>query len=229
MLNIDIMDDETYYKELMLKKDIKYRELEDIVEQKAFMMIKQRQTQALLKKGCHPNTVLQQEYNIMVKLEKDVQIDKEYTVLTDYMYLSVCPPEGTPLEVLHKAIEKYLKKVKILEYLYVIEQRGEVDEEIGQGLHAHILIYHTYTSYSSLKRDYYNTFKNIIDIHHKLTYKWLNIKHNNTDQDVRNRIEYMTGVKKDEVKQKKQIYDKIYREKFNLKQSYGNLQIQPPP
>lgn len=211
---------ETGYDEKFI---LKLKKINETVKQKTFMMIEQRTTNAMLKKGTYPDVEIQEKYNAMIELERHIETDKEYKVLTDYMYLSVCPPEGTPLEILHKAVKKYLTKVKILEYSYIIKQEGENEDDIGKGLCAHIIIYHTYQKYSDFKRDFYNTFKNIIDTSHKLTPKWLNIRHCNTDQDALDRIEYMTGAKNDE--HKKQEMDILYRQKYNLQNMYGDLSI----
>lgn len=140
--------------------------------------------------------------------------------LTSYMFLTICPPDDTPIGIFLTLIQKYLKRTNILRYIYVIEQRAETQDQLGKGLHCHILIYHKYDRYASLKRDFHNSFKSIIDTDHPNAYKWLNIKHNNTDQDALKRIEYMIGEKKDEVKHKKQEMDKIYRHRFNLEPFY---------
>jgi len=192
----------------------------EVADKKIRARLLERQRLLLLRLQEHPDKKLQQIYNEVKSLEDRIETKTQFSILTDYMFLTICPPDDTPLSALQEKLSKYCKKVKVLKYLYVIEQRGEDETEIGKGLHAHILILHTYLKFSDLKREFHNTFKNLIDIHHEHTDRWLNIKHCKTDDDARNRITYMTGMKKDECKHQKQSMDVVYRNKNKIEKFY---------
>jgi len=107
-----------------------------------------------------------------------------------------------------------------LDYLLVFEQRANVVSNAGDGLHIHFIIKNKYPKYCKLKKHLMGTFENMVG-----NERHINIKNCKHSTDVSNRIEYMTGKKEGEEKQKKQEIDKIFRERWNIEDYYGNINI----
>ncbi len=69
-----------------------------------------------------------------------------------------------------------------------------------------------------VKKNSKNTFKNIAKVDNPAI---LNIQHIGADF-AKDKDEYMTQVKDDEIKAEKQVIDKFFRNKMNLKHVYGS-------
>jgi len=155
--------------------------------------------------------------------------EEDTTKLTEYMFITISPPSTVSLNESHSVFKKFIKKTNFKEYLYVIEQRGESDDDVGRGIHYHALVRTSYDRFSALRRDTHNTFKNIINLDDEKIRKHINeiinFKNCRDMTDVKNRIEYMTGIKKPVSKQIRQKYDTIFRNNNNLQSYYGNLHI----
>lgn len=138
---------------------------------------------------------------------------KPYT----HLFITINPPPSYNLKDFLNTIQKTIKKNWIEGYLYVIEQRGENDEEIGKGFHTHILIkLIDHKRRSQIDREIKNTWKNILDVDN---YHILNIKYIDDDEQKRKQ-KYMLSLKSEEVKHLKQKYDIIFRQKNNLQKFY---------
>lgn len=146
-------------------------------------------------------------------------------IKTDMMYITIRPDEKrSSLPLLVKKMEKVVKKVWIKNYLYVFEQTGMNDEEIGKGYHCHLLLHHDSDKkkWSEFKNEIANTFNNMLEAKVGLDYKNC-LK----QQAYLNFSNYLLG-KKDtkklgkETKAIKQQYDIPFREINNLKPFYTN-------
>lgn len=138
---------------------------------------------------------------------------KPYT----HLFITVNPPPSYNLKDFLNTIQKTIKKNWIEGYLYVIEQRGEKEEEIGKGFHTHILIkLIDHKRKSQIDREIKNTWKNILDVDN---YHILNIKYIDDDEQKRKQ-KYMLTQKSEEIKHLKQKYDIIFRQKENLQKFY---------
>ncbi|WP_445772308.1 hypothetical protein, partial [Rheinheimera sp.] len=119
-------------------------------------------------------------------------------------------------------IEKTLQTTKGLKlwiegYLYVLEQRGENEIEIGKGFHTHILIkLNGHKKKSHIDRELKNQWKNILDTEN---YHIFNIKYIDNEEQLRKQ-KYILGTKSEQSKHLKQEYDIIWRERNNLKKYY---------
>lgn len=157
------------------------------------------------------------EYKAWAKV-KDV--DREETlILADVMFLTYNPRVDVTLKQAHKAVKDFLDKKNITNYIYVIEQRGASEQNMGD-FHFHILHYHRYDRASHYKRETQSSFRKTC-----FSEKWncLNMKPCRTEQDVRNRMKYILGEKKDTDglnKHAKQQIDKVFRDKYMLKDYY---------
>ena len=106
-----------------------------------------------------------------------------------------------------KNIQKAMTKKWIEKYEYVIEQRGETEEEAGKGIHVHYLITGK-KPYSQIQRELANTLQ--------VDKAYIHVKPANNIDGLRS---YMAGQKTDE-KLKKVEIDKFFRTKHNIESYY---------
>lgn len=160
-------------------------------------------------------TKLYEKYNYNSKLEivSTRKVVKQYT----HLFITINPPPTLKLDIFINTINKTLSKNWIEGYIYVIEQRGENEEELGKGFHTHILIkLFQHKKQSEINREIKNTWKKILDIDN---YHILNIKFID-DAEQKRKQGYILGEKAEEIKHLKQKMDIIYREKNNLQKYY---------
>jgi len=166
---------------------------------------------------------LYEQYNYNSKLEivSTRKVVKQYT----HLFITINPPPTLKLDIFINTINKTLSKNWIDGYIYVIEQRGENEEDLGKGFHTHVLIkLLTHKKQSEINREIKNTWKKILDIDN---YHILNIKYID-DAEQKRKQGYILGTKKDVIKHVKQKMDIIYRQKNNLRKYYFlNYIIEP--
>lgn len=132
-----------------------------------------------------------------------------------YYFITICPYEDTSILSLIKVMDKVLKKKWITKYLYVYEQRQDQYDKPFFGIHTHIIVERTGIAKSDVIREVFNTAKSICGSKQSIDVKLLK-----TRRDLLVHINYILGTKSTSDKQKKQIIDKIFREKNNLKSHY---------
>lgn len=128
-------------------------------------------------------------------------------------------------------IKKLFKIAVISEGYLVFEQRGETQEEVGKGLHAHMLLFRNEEKYnhSKFKKRFlekliklkinknYTSIKQL-DYYCKqpqAIFSFQNIK----NETVKNKLKYIKG-NKENAKLTKVCYDKIFRNKYKLDDIY---------
>lgn len=166
---------------------------------------------------------LYEKYNYNSKLE--IVTTRKALSLYTHLFITINPPPTLKLDLFINAINKTLSKNWIDGYIYVIEQRGENEEDLGKGFHTHVLIkLLTHKKQSEINREIKNTWKKILDIDN---YHILNIKYID-DAEQKRKQGYILGTKKDVIKHVKQKMDIIYRQKNNLRKYYFlNYIIEP--
>lgn len=146
---------------------------------------------------------------------KSKGVKKEYS----HLFITVNPPPTLSLNDFLNQIDKTMTKNWIDSYVYVIEQRGENENDIGKGVHTHILLKLTkHKKQSEITREIKNTWKKVLDVDN---YHILNIKYID-DLEQKRKQNYILGTKTESVKHLKQAYDIIFR-KNNKLQKYYNL------
>jgi hypothetical protein len=140
---------------------------------------------------------------------KNIELNKEW------YFLTINPRPDITLQEFMKTIQKAVLKRWITYYIFVIEQRGENEEELGKGFHTHI-IFNKGIKHCKVVLEMANTFKKMCDTSN---YHLFNLK-NIGDEEKKRKIEYITGCKKDEQKHLKQQMDIIFRKRENLKSYY---------
>jgi hypothetical protein len=141
--------------------------------------------------------------------------------ITEYMFITVNPDPKYNLSVraMYDKLHKLCKSTRIIEYLFSIEQRGATKDEMGRGIHAHILIKHKFPKFCKLQQHFYNAFKTVIG-----NIKHIDIKYCKSVSDVIHRIEYIKGEKKDDLKFDKVEIDREWRRIWGIEDTYGYLE-----
>jgi len=147
-------------------------------------------------------------------LEKQEEIKNK----TKYIFLTINPnPQITFMEF-YRCIEKLMSKPWITKYLYVYEQRGETETEVGKGFHFHAIIEKpTNKSYQHMMRELASTANKVCDTSN---FHFYNVK-NISEEEKERKIVYITGSKADVSKHLKQNMDIIFRKNNNLKSHYN--------
>lgn len=142
--------------------------------------------------------------------------------LGNVIFITVNPRPDVSMVESKKVVEKIVKKKWVVDYMYVVEQRGIVESEMGKGHHYHLLIWREDGKKpSEIVREIRNTCKTICSVDNPSI---LNIK-NCKDEDIPKRVGYMIGdksVRDDPTKADKQSIDVVWREKNNLEKYYSH-------
>lgn len=135
-----------------------------------------------------------------------------------FYFITISPRDTTPYHEFKKAVDKYTQRKWVRSYVYVYEQRGMHDQELGKGIHMHMILVKPEKNFARLLKETKNTFKDLIDDNCSsaidIDGRYL--------RDLKNSITYILGKKKDPTKQLKQEMDKLWREKYNIKEYYVN-------
>lgn len=149
-----------------------------------------------------------------LKTLKKIKTTEEIIKNSNYVFITICPKQDDYLQ-LAKIIDKFIKLKFVKKYLYVFEQRydGENnDKQLGDGLHAHLLIDKGDYKPSHVRRDLTRICGElIVNIDIKM------IK----PSDLPKTENYLIGCKNDENKRKKQEQDKIWRQIMKMRDYYG--------
>lgn len=106
-----------------------------------------------LNKSVH--TPLQNLFNEVKEIRKSKNVSN---IKTDYFFVTINPDEEFAiLSKFVRALETIKKKKWINDLVYVFEQRGINDDEIGKGFHAHLIINRNGKSFSKFCREILNT------------------------------------------------------------------------
>lgn len=162
-------------------------------------------------------TAMQERFNYLRELRANT--NSNYWIL-----ITIRPKDETLVrlqEVTNRIVSKKWLKDKCL---YVYEQKGETIEELGQGMHVHILAKLIGMKHGNKQKSKKQCLDEIISTCR--TFK-LNIEDNCIDakvgpkRDVQQVIGYLTGVKASEEKHKAQKMDILWREKNGIISLYG--------
>ncbi len=157
------------------------------------------------------------DYENKVKAKIKEQVAEKHN--NDYVFVTINPNPNTDFATFRDKVEKFVKRNMFLDYRYVYEQRGAIDEQAGTGFHAHVLLKRNLDyKPSKIIVNTKNTFKGITDVNNP---KILNIQIIGKEFML-DKNEYITGVKTGEGKDEKQAVDKLWREQNNLQAVYGN-------
>lgn len=152
---------------------------------------------------------------------KELREFNDKNIKSDYVFVTVCPDPKLNVSILDilASIKKIDKKTWIKRKLYVIEQRGENEQELGKGTHLHFLLEKGDYRFSHVKREFGAAFVRMGDPSNP---GFLDIKMVK-EKDIPNWQNYITQRKKDPSKWIKQDMDKLFRQKYNIPDYYGKL------
>lgn len=196
------------------------REINEEFEAKAFQEV------LMSKMKSHFSKMIDEgEADNAIPLMKSINEEKakrdEETAKSDYAFITVNPKPDISLSEFKKVIEKSSQKTFIKKKLYVIEQRGEDDKELGKGFHMHMLINKGDYRNSHLRREFGRTFDKYCDISNPHCFNISLCK----EEDIIKRQNYMLNWKRDKMKHAKQLMDKVFRKKFGIADHYGEVFI----
>ena len=140
---------------------------------------------------------------------------------SNFLFITVNPKPAILLPEFMNICSKVMTKPWINKYLYVLEQRGENDDDTGRGFHFHCLIDKGDYRFSHARREFVSSFRKICDTQNYHTFNFAYCK----EIDIKKRQNYMIGEKADPDKHLKQAYDKKWRKIYNIPDYYGDTFI----
>lgn len=137
---------------------------------------------------------------------------------TLYLWITINPKKDVKLDKFLNQLNKYATRKMFLEYMYVVEQRGDTESDAGKGFHAHMLLKRD-VGYKPSKviKNSKNTWKNMTDVENPsiFNFNWC------PEEFIKDKKEYMSsGGKTGENKDTKQTIDILWRKKNNIKSFY---------
>lgn len=161
---------------------------------------------------------------------RDEMIKNEDAKNPIHYFLTMRPLESMVLfDEFKRVIKKLFSKIWMKDYVFVIEQTGMIEDELGKGFHLHAIIKRNDKKPSQFMREVKNTLKDIGDIDNP---GFLNIQGiYNNENGLRNRMNYILGEKEsDEFTNKdiKQNMDVIFRQKRNIMDYYFSGEFYSP-
>lgn len=139
----------------------------------------------------------------------------------DYLFITVNPSSVVPLLDFRRTLDKMTSKVWFNQYVYVLEQRGTCEEELGKGFHMHCIVKKPDNKVPShMIRELQACFRKVCDVsnYHLFNTKWIDqAECNRKQQYLLGRKEWTEADRKD----LKQDMDIIWREKEFIAPSYS--------
>lgn len=146
----------------------------------------------------------------------------------NYFITLTTPPKTDKLKFIN-GCKKLFDNAVIDRGYMVLEQRGETEETVGDGLHCHMLLFRTKYTHSKFSNrllnqliklninENYKSYKQLLKLANmdSSPFSFQNIK----DETVEKKLNYIQGNKNDEKLLKVQ-FDKVFRKKFDLQEIY---------
>lgn len=154
---------------------------------------------------------------------KDSQPERK-EISYDYLWLTVNPSPETTFTTFRNLVGKMIQKKWIKSYVYVYEQRGISQDDLGKGFHLHAIIMKPEDkSPAHCIREISSTYKKVCDVsnYHCFNTKWIG------KEEYIRKLEYILGQKEstsENNKALKQEMDKVWRQARNI-DSYYYLNI----
>lgn len=208
-------------KEIMEIYNLETEVLKKLISKKKESIYNMKMTLGLLNENNRYEKILKELYEEENTLRKEmIKVEDSKSPL--HYFITIRPKENTiKLEEFLKIVRRIFVKKWIKNYVYVIEQTGINEDELGKGIHIHMIIERNDKKPHELIREIKNTVKTIgeVDNHNFLDIKGIY----NNENDLRNRLNYILGDKKStEGNQKdlKQKMDIIFRQKAGIEPYY---------
>ncbi len=172
-----------------------------------------------------------QREDFKTRLKAALKKPKQEELKDEWLFLTINARTDISLETFRKKVEKTLTSKIFTSSLAVLEQRGNTDDTCGKGMHAHILFkritpLNEGLPPSNIRRNFKDSYKKICNVDDSRILNFLFIPFSSTDNNnAQYKYKYMIGEKSGPEKQLKQKYDKIWREKKNIPQYFGDIDI----
>lgn len=157
-----------------------------------------------------------EEFQKAFPIFKEVK-EKAEKINTRFIFLTVNPEPSITLNYFRDVINKAINKKWMINYLYVIEQRGDNEDSMGRGFHAHFIIDTDGKKRHEIIRELKNTFKKVCDISSNCIFNVRNIK----EEHLKRFLGYILSMKNQKFKHDKQKIDKRFREINHIANYYG--------
>lgn len=138
---------------------------------------------------------------------------------SDLVFITISPRPDVDFQDFLSVVNRLFSKVWLRDYIYVFEQRGDNEDNIGKGFHLHGLLYRNGKKFSEVRREVISTIKKVVDINVFSAYEVKLVK--DDDDNVKKILNYMLGEKADDYKHPKQVMDRVWREKNNILSYYS--------
>jgi len=162
-----------------------------------------------------PLTVDINEFNEVftrVMNEKKKHLRSLVKVEPEIYWITVNPKPGVELPIIMKTVQNFCNRKAVIDYHYTYEQRGESEQELGKGIHCHMLILWNKKQNKYLKQFLKESCGRIVG---STNNNILNIRRITPDV-YQDKLDYLNGLKWDKEKDEKIKMDKIFREKNNI-------------
>jgi len=168
----------------------------------------------------YPAGLYMKSYN---DIESTIPKPVKESTLRDWIWLTVNPKPEVSLEEFRNILQKLVKRKIFQQSVYVIEQRGTIEEDnLGKGFHAHLLLKRSVDKeFKQTRRQVKNTFKNVCNVEHEKVFYWKECR----DDFLDDKMEYIAQVKTGEGKDLKQKGDIIWRKDNNIQNIYENKNV----
>lgn len=149
--------------------------------------------------------------------------DTKDIVKTRHLFVTVNPrPEVSVSDFVTKC-HKLVQKQWIEAYEFVVEQRGDTDDEVGRGMHAHFIVRKPLTKgFAQCRRECASTMSSVCDTEN---YCIFNVKGLKADSDVSKARDYIRGLKDvsgdKSYKAQRVLNDKKFRQEHGLSPLYN--------
>lgn len=164
-----------------------------------------------------------EEINLFTEIkEMRSKVDEKAKKYTKYMWLCCNPNPLVTFDEFMKIVRKAMTKSWLTDshYLWVIEQRGETEDEAGKGFHFHALfVKPDNKKYCEVIREMASTFNKATDTSCISFYRLQGV----SEEEFKRKIGYITALKADDKKHLKQSIDRLWRPKVGLEQYYSSI------
>lgn len=200
-----------------MQYDNRHYKNEEKAREKLFQILYQEKMRLELQQNISKDKPLQDLYNEVKELRGKTLSDGR---IPDYVFITVSPPSHITLEELIKMAQDLHKKKWMLNYLYVIEQRGTTEDDCGKGFHYHSIIFREEKKWCHFLREIKSTISRLGNTEDS---RYFDLQYIRDEADLSRRVKYITSDKKcteQNDKQKKQIMDKTFRLNNNIEPYY---------
>ena len=151
-----------------------------------------------------------------LKKLREVTNEVKESKVTEYLFITINARQNITFEEIFEVMPKLTKKKWLTDYIYVYEQRSEIQYDYS-GYHVHMILKRNGKKLFDIRKEFKSTLKHICDVANPHI---LNIKNIKDSADLKRRVNYITNFKADVNKHAKQYNDINFREHYKLERYY---------